>query len=329
MNIDDVSRAASAYARSTETSHAETNLGFAAALRYPLFILLFSVLSGFIALRIQGLSVSIKPLVAQLLLPAICPTALAVLARVPRYADVARKWNLIAVSNACLSLLLVVSFGTVALVMQDLAVAYDAPLIDTTLIQWDALLGFNWLDTEHWFVAHPVAIVLARMTYPLWTWQLALLTLHFSFTKKHVEIAEFLTLFFLVTIASILISALYPAANPYYHFGFADHTTLTPWSDFYPLREGSEHLIDLNKHQGLISMPSMHAAGAVLYVYSARNLGLIFYVSLIVNVLMVAGAVFCGAHYLCDIIAGLSLSIVAIIVSAASRRIRRIESLLV
>ena len=71
----------------------------------------------------------------------------------------------------------------------------------------------------------------------------------------------------------------------------------------------------LDKCQGLISMPSLHAAYAVLLVYAARHLRWLFPVSTVWNIAMIYSAIPFGAHYLVDIIAGLALAAASIAIT--------------
>jgi len=83
-------------------------------------------------------------------------------------------------------------------------------------------------------------------------------------------------------------------------------------------------VFDLDKRQGLISMPSLHAADAVLFAYAVRHIRWLFPVSILWNVAMTYSAIPFGAHYLIDIIAGIVLSAASIAVARdLKRRITR------
>ncbi|WP_141118839.1 phosphatase PAP2 family protein, partial [Pandoraea sp. PE-S2R-1] len=101
-------------------------------------------------------------------------------------------------------------------------------------------------------------------------------------------------------------------SNPHIYFGQVRAYDASEWSQFATLRDGTQRVINLSDNQGLISLPSLHAAHAVVFVYVTRhlrgwNVGLA-----VVNVVMTIAAVPFGGHYLVDILAGIALALVVI-----------------
>jgi membrane-associated phospholipid phosphatase len=75
------------------------------------------------------------------------------------------------------------------------------------------------------------------------------------------------------------------------------------------LRDGRLREIALESMQGLISIPSLHAAMAVLLVYTARGIRFVLPASLALNLAMLASTPIEGGHYLVDVFAGCALAL--------------------
>ncbi|QHE92652.1 hypothetical protein PI93_014920 [Pandoraea fibrosis] len=232
-------------------------------------------------------------------------------------------WEKASAALFCLSLLTV--FSLAAVVLQNTAITAHFDLVDDRLVQIDASLGFHWHHTYQWLKAHAQAFNLLGSCYQLYGWQVALIPVLLVCTRRIDDLADYFLLFSVIVMLTILISAIVPASNPHIHFGYVGPHDTSEWSQFAALRDGALRVIDLNDNQGLISLPSLHAAHAVMFVYVVRhlrgwNVGLA-----VVNVTMTIAALPFGGHYLIDILAGIALAIAVI---WASRRmgLRRYRS---
>ncbi|MFK0376169.1 phosphatase PAP2 family protein [Pandoraea sp. NPDC090278] len=245
--------------------------------------------------------------------------AMAVLSRQTR-SKLRRFWARTSVALICLYFLTVFSFA--AFVLQDCAIAIHFDLVDNRLEQIDDALGFRWHAAYPWFENHPPLFDLLRTCYRVYGWQVALLPVLLAYKDKPVELTDYLLLFCATVVLSILISTAVPASNPYIHFGRIGPHDLSEWSQFASIREGMQRTIDLNDNQGLISLPSLHAAHAVIFSYVVRHLRGWNLVIPAVNVLMIVSALPFGGHYLIDIIAGIALAATAIHLSRHLRSTR-------
>jgi membrane-associated phospholipid phosphatase len=210
---------------------------------------------------------------------------------------------------------LLTTFAYAAVILQNLCVTLSPPLIDEQLIAIDSALGFSWTAFADWHGHHQAHYHILSNVYVSFEWQVMFTAVILGFTKRLNDLNEFLLLFMVTSIVSILISAPIPASNPFIEYGMVGRYQESPWSEFFPLREGMVTVFDLDKSQGLVSMPSLHAGGAVLFSYAVRNLKFIFPISAALNTVMAYSAIVCGAHYLVDIIAGLALGGVTVAIS--------------
>lgn len=223
------------------------------------------------------------------------------------------------VALAWIALTMVASEALV--ILQYLCVAVDAPLIDSQLIRADALIGFNWPAMARWHLAHPFVILLLWVTYHWLLCGVPTVIALLAWMKQDHELSEFVALFIIVTLCAILISAPFPATNPRTFFA----SSIGPYGYvqryFFDLRSQSTHLMPLDKPLGLVSMPSLHAADAVLLAYATRHLRKLFVPSIVLNGTMIWSALFIGGHYLCDIIAGIALAAVSMTLLRKARSV--------
>ncbi|MBY4865633.1 hypothetical protein DIE14_06095 [Burkholderia sp. Bp9017] len=64
----------------------------------------------------------------------------------------------------------------------------------------------------------------------------------------------------------------------------------------------------------MISIPSLHAADAILFEYALRHVRWLFPASVVWNTTMIYSAIQFGAHCLVDIVAGLALSVTSVMI---------------
>lgn len=88
------------------------------------------------------------------------------------------------------------------------------------------------------------------------------------------------------------------------------------------VRDGSIRTLDLNMLTGVITFPSMHAAGGVLIAWGLARLGRLAMPLVLLNIAMIGTAVTSGGHYLVDMAAGVALALLAIRLSGLGGRAR-------
>lgn len=227
-------------------------------------------------------------------------------------------WTKTSVALFCLCLLTV--FSLAAVVLQDTVISARFDLVDDHLVQIDAAVGFHWQHAYQWLTTYPQAFDLLKLCYALYGWQVVSIPILLACMHRMDDLADFLLLFSVTVVLAILISATIPASNPHIYFGHVGAYAPSEWSQFAALRDGRLHVIDLNDNQGLISLPSLHAAHAVVFAYAVRHLRGWNVGFAVVNVAMAISALPFGGHYLVDILAGITLGVAVI---WASRRVSR------
>lgn len=221
---------------------------------------------------------------------------------IPRYRSDLR------IRTTVLGAALLIAFQAVGATLSYLVVSTNAPLVDASLAAWDRALGFDWLACLAWTENHASARFILRCAYYSGLWQLVAVVLYLGFTARSTRLREFMRLFVLATLLTIVISGVLPAAGAWKHYAVGASFDLASTSHFELLRSGSMHNIPLGAMQGLISLPSLHSAMAVLLVYAMRGT-LVHPLFAVLNAAMLASTPIEGGHYLVDVVAGVALAL--------------------
>jgi hypothetical protein len=219
---------------------------------------------------------------------------------------------------------LLLGFSSAGAVLSYLVVSTGAPLIDAPLAQWDRSLGFDWLAVWRWMNEHPAVHAALRIAYHSGLPQIACVVLILGFGNRRAQLEGFVIAYMAAVLACIAISGAFPAAGPWNHYSLASVIDVSPLSHFEPLRDGRLRSIDLASMQGLISIPSMHAATAILIVHALRGTRWLAAAAAL-NVAMIAGTPIEGGHYFVDVIAGVALALLLIAVARRPRPVRSRE----
>jgi hypothetical protein len=237
-------------------------------------------------------------------------------------------------ATACTAALLVL-FTNVSATLSYLVVSTNAPLVDSYLASLDRALGFDWRCLQGWIDARPVVHAALAFAYGSGLAQIVGVVLFLGFTARLARMEEFVWLFIVATVLTIAVSGPFPAAGPWKHYALGTPPELSMLSHFEPLRDGSLRHIPLAAMQGLIAVPSLHAATAVLLVHAMRGTGIPFFVVTTLNAAMIASTPTEGGHYFADVLAGtaLALGLIAVLRRRAAlapigkRRTRQAETL--
>jgi membrane-associated phospholipid phosphatase len=189
------------------------------------------------------------------------------------------------------------------------------PLQDHLLTSADQALGLSWPDYAHWVDSHPAIQAFLQFAYNTIFPQIALPLVVLALSHQITEIRIYFVALAIAFVATIIISALLPAAGP---VAFVDRasfeilrfTGATPFDHLMRLREAGP-LIMTNPPGGIGTFPSFHATVAVMTPLTLRHHPRIFVVLLVVNAAMLAGTVTEGAHYFSDVLAGICMAFLA------------------
>jgi membrane-associated phospholipid phosphatase len=189
------------------------------------------------------------------------------------------------------------------------------PLQDHLLTSADHALDLNWPDYAHWVDRHGAVQAVLKFAYKTIFPQVALPLVVLALTNEITELRVYLLALAIAFVATIVISALLPAAGP---VAFVDRgsfeilrfTGATPFDHLMRLREAGP-LIMTDPPGGIGTFPSFHSTIAVMTPLVLRRHPRIFVPLLFLDAAMLAGTVTEGAHYFSDVIAGIGMAFLA------------------
>jgi len=193
--------------------------------------------------------------------------------------------------------------------------AISGPFVDSALVQIDARLGFNWLALYNFHADRPWLIRISYLVYWSFSFQTILVPFMLWLWRRDEMIWRYIAAFALALIPTILIFPFVPAEGAYNYFNLPlDGLDNAQWK-FAPYIEGLRNgtIRDMTRASaGLIAVPSFHAAAGVLFLWAAAGIPIIRWPMIALNIGMIFTALVIGAHYLTDIIAGVSVALIAI-----------------
>lgn len=201
-----------------------------------------------------------------------------------------------------------------------LALAFDRPLIDATLIAWDRALGIDWLQLFTFLKTMPLLGQLLTLAYVSTLLQVAVAVPALALLGRTERLDRFFVAFMLAAAATIGFWAFYPS------FGAATYLLATGMVKVLPgaivdaayaksliaLKAGAMPHIVLGEMKGLIAFPSFHTVMAALTVYAAAALPRALWPVAAWNGLVLLSVPVDGGHHVVDIPAGLLVAAVAL-----------------
>ena len=185
-----------------------------------------------------------------------------------------------------------VTYSALYAVLMDAAAAGHTTIYDSYLIAADAALGFDVANIE------PGGLLL-RLAYFSFLPQLALAVWFLSDTP-------FLRRFAVVATIAVVCLILFPCRGNY----TGDHGLPGIASHFDALATATT--VTWKNAEGIITMPSVHAAVAVLLIAGFLKTRLALPI-LMLNVLMIVSTIPVGRHYVVDVVAGVVIAVIAIV----------------
>ncbi len=185
-----------------------------------------------------------------------------------------------------------VTYSALYAVLMDAAAAGHSTIYDSYLIAADAWLGFDVANME------PGGLLL-WLAYFSFLPQLILAVWFLSETP-------FMRRFAVVATVAVCCLILFPCRGNY----TGDHGLTAISSHFDSLATATT--VTWRNAEGIITMPSVHAAVAILLIAGFWKTPLALPIT-ILNVLMIASTLPVGRHYVVDLLAGAAIAVVAIL----------------
>lgn len=175
------------------------------------------------------------------------------------------------------------------------------PLQDGAFDAFGQALGFDWLAWYREVEAAPAVKRLLFAAYESMFPQVALVFLIAAFHRDPRRLDEYRWTAIVAGLATCLISAMLPAVGATALHGVGG----APWlPDILTLRGAPPATFVLNDMTGIISFPSFHTVLGLLFVWTARGTGPLFWGLAVLNALLVTATLTEGGHHLADVFGG-------------------------
>jgi hypothetical protein len=211
------------------------------------------------------------------------------------------------------------------------AAAANLPLQDANLFAIDQALGMDWHGYVAFVSQHPLLARWLTLGYTMIQWPIFIIPVVLAAGHRYERLQEFILAFTLALAATAIISAFVPAIGVFQHLGLevADFPNinggayLAQLRDLPPVRDGAMRHLELFGLAGLVTFPSFHAASAALYAWAFWPVRWFRSIAIVANVAMLAATPIDGGHYFVDLIAGIAITVLAIVAARfISRRCR-------
>lgn len=208
-----------------------------------------------------------------------------------------------------LALLQLTMYGAGYFIAMYAACAVARPLIDGSLMAWDAALGLRVPTVVGWIETHPALRLVLNLSYDTLLPQTMLVIVGSVAVGRSREMHQFLLGFFLCSLLALVIFAVWPAAGPFSGYGYAPSPLQQRYLEqFQAIRAGRLTDIPWPDAVGLITFPSMHTSWALLLTYAVRWSRKLWVPGAVLNLLVIVSTVTTGWHYLADVLAGVALA---------------------
>lgn len=204
-------------------------------------------------------------------------------------------------------------------------VTCEFPMVDAKLAAADRLLfpAFSWPSLARWFGSHDAVSRVLSHVYSTLGWQPLLLFAVLTLSGRAQMAWRVMTAWSAALLICVITFTFTPALDAYTYFaighrempGILSDTSWNAPRILTGIRNGTIDTLGNSTMEGLISMPSFHAAGAVILAWGYGKVAWLRWPFLVLNLIMLVSAVPVGGHYLIDILAGLLVAVIAISVA--------------
>ena len=222
------------------------------------------------------------------------------------------------------------TFASIALVLATYLIAsLTTPWADPWLARADRLLGFDWVAVNRAAAGHEWLTNILRPAYYSFHTQPVAIIWILAFQRSHRPVQLFVLSWVIALAISVALYAGAPAMTAYNYFA-KTHASLPDLSaamgnfafdQISSLRAGGSRDLLALKLGGLVTFPSFHTTGGILFMWALWPLRWLRWPSVALNVVMLASVPIIGSHYLIDMIAGVIVAFIAIKLSLIVDRV--------
>jgi hypothetical protein len=231
-----------------------------------------------------------------------------------------RQFKSDAAAEVCALFAFWIAMLAVLLPASYIAAAFNAPLIDATLQALDRAIGFDWLALQRWTDATEWGAVCLTWLYQASIIQIPIAVFVLAGRRELQRLNAYVTGLMLATLATIVVSAVLPAAGAYRAYGVVPNpygaiVMLCDVSHFLPdfdaVRSGALRTLG-GPLDGIIQFPSFHTVVAVTAAWATWRTHWIGPANAIFALLVLVSTLPIGSHHLMDVVGGVAVSVLGV-----------------
>lgn len=191
------------------------------------------------------------------------------------------------------------------------AMTTEFPYRDSELYALDQIIGFDRGAYSRFFDRYPLLDDMIGISYLSFLPQFAFVPMILHVRAQGARAQRFLLATGLALLLTVTISVFVPAVDAYVYvditpavFSKISGTIYTQVPTLEALRAGTLDMIALDDLEGLITFPSFHTAGGLLFIWALWPLRYLRWPALALNTALIAATPTDGAHYFVDLIGG-------------------------
>ena len=194
------------------------------------------------------------------------------------------------------------------------------PYRDTALASVDSWLGLDWVTASRFVANHPWIASLLRFGYKSFTWQPVIVICFLAISGSEKRLQQFMLAWVFALVITLGGLAIAPCQTAWVHFGgltsvpdLAKQVGNGQFEALEALRSGGlRDLLDDSSLLGLVSFPSFHTTGAMLYIFALWGCSSLRWPTVALNVTLILATPVIGAHYFIDLAGGAAVAAAAL-----------------
>lgn len=214
-------------------------------------------------------------------------------------------FNLLAVLGASATLC---SYGLTPLTGQ---------FVDGFLASFDRSIGLDWVGLYQFVNANPAVQNLERGAYVSFFLTPIVLLGWFSVTGRTNEARTLILVYAIALGLTLILYPLSPAMGPYSYYGvtgigYRPVCAEQQLEQIQQIKAAILFELSTKNITGLVSFPSFHCASALIFIWTVRNVQLLRWPIIALNIMMICATPIEGNHYFFDLLGGAAVAVLAI-----------------
>ncbi len=229
---------------------------------------------------------------------------------------------------------IIASFGQLAVgAVSLIGVSYagaglNLPLWDSSYASLDTALGLDWKSYARFLMADREGVLVGAHAYLMLNRQILLVGFVAAISLRFRAYQTFMVAFLITAGVTIVIASLFPAFGTFHHNGMTEEMragliigSFDHVQQLEAVRAGT-FFDPYSAPCGIVTFPSFHAASGVMLAWFFWQVPYLRWPFLAINLAMIAVTPLFGAHYFCDVFAGIIIALFSLYLAQRITRVR-------